>query len=73
MSKKESLIFVESCIRNIQQEKEISKNIKLIQNAIKREFDIPLEISIVDNKSMFLVFSFLYSVIISLITHTPLL
>ena len=53
MSKKESLIFIESCIRNIQQEKEINKNIRLIQNAIKREFDIPLEISIVNNKKTF--------------------
>lgn len=53
MSKKESLIFVESCIRNIQHEKEINKNIKLIENAIKREFDIQLEISIIDNKKTF--------------------
>ena len=53
MSKRESLIFVESCIRNIQHEKEINKNIKLIENAIKREFGIQIEISIIDNKKTF--------------------
>lgn len=53
MSKRESLIFVEECIRNIQQEKEISKNVRLIESAIKREFDIPVKISIIDNDKKF--------------------
>lgn len=53
MSKKESLIFVEECIRNIQQEKEIGKNVRLIESAIKREFDIPVKISIIDNDKKF--------------------
>lgn len=53
MSKRESLIFVEECIRNIQQEKEVSKNIRLIESAIKREYDIPVKISIIDNNKKF--------------------
>ena len=53
MSKRESLIFVEECIRNIQQEKEIGKNVRLIESAIKREFDIPVKISIIDNDKKF--------------------
>lgn len=53
IAKKESIMFVEECFKNIQQEKEVSKNIKLIENAIKREFDIKLEISIIDNKKQF--------------------
>ena len=53
MSKRESLIFVEECVRNIQQEKEISKNVRLIESAIKREFDIPVKISIIDNDKKF--------------------
>lgn len=52
-SKKESLLFVEQCFRNIQYEKEIPKNIKLIENSIKREFGISLDISIVENKNKF--------------------
>ena len=51
--KKESLLFVEECFRNIQHEKDISKNLKLIENAIRREFDIKLSISIIDNKKQF--------------------
>ena len=51
--KKESLLFVEECFRNIQHEKSVDKNIKLIENAIKREFDISLDISIMDNKKQF--------------------
>lgn len=52
-NKKESLIFVEECFKNIQYEKEISKNIKLIENSIKREFGISLDINIVENKNKF--------------------
>lgn len=48
--KKENLLFVEQCFRNIQLEKDVKKNIRLIENAIKREYNIPLEISIIDNK-----------------------
>ena len=51
--KKESLLFVEECFRNIQHEKSVDKNIKLIESAIKREFDITLDISIMDNKKQF--------------------
>ena len=53
MSKRESLIFVEECFRNIQQEKEISKNVRLIESAIKREFDIPIKLSIINNDKKF--------------------
>ena len=53
IEKKSSLLFVEECFRNIQQEKEVCKNLKLIENAIKREFDISLEISIIENKKQF--------------------
>lgn len=49
MEKRESLLFIEQCIRNIQYERDIAKNIKLIENAVKREFGISLDISIVDN------------------------
>lgn len=52
-NKKESLLFIESCFRNIQHEKEISKNLKLIQNTVKREYGISLDISILDNKKSF--------------------
>jgi hypothetical protein len=51
--KKESLLLVEECFRNIQQEKNITKNIRLIESAIKREFDIKIKISIIDNKKQF--------------------
>lgn len=53
MSKRESLIFLEECIRNIQQEKEINKNVRLIESAIKREYNIPVKISIIDNDKRF--------------------
>lgn len=49
--KNENILFVEECIRNIQLEKNVDKNIKFIQNAIRREYKIDLEITIVDNKS----------------------
>lgn len=52
-NKKESLLFIESCFRNIQHEKEVSKNLKLIQNTVKREYGISLDISILDNKKTF--------------------
>ena len=52
-NKKESLLFIESCFRNIQHEKEISKNLKLIQNTVKREYGISLDITILDNKKSF--------------------
>lgn len=51
--KKENILFVEECFRNIQQEREIVKNVKLIENAIKREFGIQLTISIIDNEKQF--------------------
>ena len=53
IAKKSSMMFVEECIRNIQQQKDISKNLRLIENAIKREFDIKVEMSIIDNKKQF--------------------
>lgn len=49
--KNENILFVEECIRNIQLEKNINKNITLIQNAIRREYGIDLDIRIVDNNS----------------------
>lgn len=52
-SKKESIMMVEECFRNIQQEKDINKNLRLIESAIKREFNINIKISIVDNKQKF--------------------
>ena len=51
--KKENMIFVEECFRNVQQEKEVDKNIKLIESAIKREFGIQIKLSILDNKKQF--------------------
>ena len=42
MKKKESLLFVEECFRNIQLEKDIDKNIRLIESTIKREYSIPI-------------------------------
>ena len=52
-NKKESLLFVEECFRNIQHEKEVSKNLKLIENAIRREYGVNLKISIIDNNKTF--------------------
>lgn len=52
-NKKESLLFIESCFRNIQHEKEVNKNLKLIQNTVKREYGISLDITILDNKKSF--------------------
>jgi hypothetical protein len=52
-SKKESIMMIEECFRNIQQEKSIDKNLRLIESAIKREFDINIKVSIVDNKQKF--------------------
>ena len=52
-SKKESIMMIEECFRNIQHEKSIDKNLKLIESAIKREFNINVKISIVDNKQNF--------------------
>ena len=51
--KKESFLLVEECFRNIQQNKNISKNLNLITSAVKREFNISLEIHILDNKKQF--------------------
>jgi hypothetical protein len=51
--KKENVLFIEECFRNIQQEKEVDKNLRLIQSAVKREFNISLEISILDNQKQF--------------------
>lgn len=53
ITKKESFLFIEECFNNIQHEKEISKNLRLIENAIKREFGISLNISIINNKKQF--------------------
>lgn len=52
--KRESMTYVEEFIRNIQLERDIEKNKKLICNAICREFGIQLKINIVENeKNMF--------------------
>ena len=51
MKKNENMLFVEECIKNIQLEKDVKKNIKFIQNAVKRQYDIELDIRIVNNKS----------------------
>lgn len=52
--KKDALLFIEDCVRNLQLEKEIAKNSKLIENTIKREFGIPVKVIITDNtKNMF--------------------
>lgn len=51
MKKNENILFVEECMRNLQLEKDVNKNIKLIQNAIKRQYGIDLDIRIVNNKS----------------------
>ena len=51
--KKENILFVEECFRNIQQEKEVDKNLRLIESAIKREFGIQLSVSVLDNKKQF--------------------
>ena len=53
IEKKSSMLFIEECFRNIQQDKEVSKILRLIENAIKREFDIKINISIIDNKKQF--------------------
>lgn len=53
IDKKESIMFVEECFRNIQQGKNPSKNLKLIESAIKREYGISLQISIIENKKRF--------------------
>ena len=53
IGKNQSMMFVEECFRNIQQEKEVSKNLRLIESTIKREFDIKTEISIIENKKQF--------------------
>lgn len=52
--KRESMTYVEEFIRNIQLERDIEKNKKLICNAIRREYGIQLKINIVENdKNMF--------------------
>lgn len=53
IEKRESILLIEECFRNIQQEKEVSKNIRLIQSAVKREFGITIELSIIQNKKRF--------------------
>lgn len=52
-AKRESLLLIEECFRNIQQEKEIAKNKRLIESAIKREFGITIELSVIQNKKQF--------------------
>ena len=51
--KRETFLFVEECMRNIQHEKDVDANVRLIENAVKREYDISLKIHIVDNKKNF--------------------
>ena len=51
--KKESLLIIDECFRNIQHDKNIEKNLRMIESAIKREFDINIRISIIDNKKQF--------------------
>ena len=51
--KKESLLIIEESFRNIQHEKNIGKNLKLIESSIKREFGVSVKISIIDNKRQF--------------------
>jgi hypothetical protein len=53
IEKRESILLIEECFRNIQQEKEVSKNIRLIESAVKREFGITIELSIIQNKKRF--------------------
>ena len=51
--KKESLLIIEESFRNIQHEKNIGKNLKLIESSIKREFGVSVKVSIIDNKRQF--------------------
>lgn len=51
--KKESLLIIEECFRNIQHEKSVEKNLRMIESAIKREFDVNIKISIINNKRQF--------------------
>lgn len=53
IAKKESIMFIEECFKNIQQGKDPSKNLKLIASTVKREYGISLQISIIDNKKRF--------------------
>ena len=52
-SKNDNLLLIEDCFRNIQQEKDVSKNIRLIESSIKREFDISIQMNIIENKKQF--------------------
>ena len=53
MKKAEGVIFIEQCFRNIQHDKDVDKNIRLIENSIKREFDIKTSITIIENDKQF--------------------
>ena len=53
IDKNETLLLIEECFRNIQQEKEITKNIRLIESSIKREFDVRVQLNIIENKKRF--------------------
>lgn len=53
VNKKESLLIIEECFRNIQHEKNITKHLRMIESAVKREFGVDIKISIVENKRQF--------------------
>ena len=51
--KRETFLFVEECMRNIQHEKDVQANARLIENAVKREYNIQVKINIINNKKEF--------------------
>ena len=53
MKKREPILFIESCFRNIQHERDIESNVKLIERTIKREYGISVDITIIDNGKNF--------------------
>lgn len=48
--KRETILVIEECFRNIQHEKDITRNLRLIESAVKKEFGITVKVSIIDNK-----------------------
>ena len=50
MSKSESTCYIEDCFRKVQLRKNIDANLRSIERVVKREFNIPIKISIINNK-----------------------
>ena len=50
MAKTEMTSYIEECFRSIQLRKNVDANLRSIERVVKRDYNIPIKISIINNK-----------------------